>query len=366
MTPPKPVGAADLPFEGGRRLQAGAVQPLPLQAGTLRVSYLTVVRNAVATVQRTLDSVAAQSWPHVEHIVLDGASTDGTLDILRQRADRLDYVASAPDGGLYDALNRAVTLAQGDLLCVLNADDWLTPDAAELAATAYAAATALENAQADAQDGTHPPRLLCTAAWVHDGDKRSLWLPERIDAGAVLRCANICHNGIYAHRSACAAAGPYRTDLRIASDFSWLLQNQRAGVQFQYLDKPTVHYQLGGLSSDKQRHAQECQQVLRTQLPALSDAEAWGLMHCFFGLTGGLQAFSASVPPHRGRFLLDLARRHHRDADVMQALAHASAATLLHPADRSPAGRLSRAEKLQRSVQKRSQSLRALLHRFKG
>lgn len=338
--------APGLQFEAGRRLQA--VAPAAPTAGTLRVSYITVVRNAAGTVQRTLDSVAAQSWPHVEHIVLDGASTDGTLDILRQRATSLDYVASAPDAGLYDALNRAVSLAQGDLLCVLNADDWLTPDAAEVAARAYAG------------DPSPAPRLLCTAAWVHDGDRRSLWLPERIDASAVLRCANLCHNGVYAHRLAYQASGPYRTELRIAADFSWLVQCQRAGVQFQYLDTPTVHYQLGGMSSDKQRHTRECLQVLRAQLPELGEDEAWGLMHCFHGFDGNLEAFASNAPVHRGRFLQALARSHGDNPFLMQALALASAHVMVHPADRTPAGRLSRSEKLRRSLHKRRQALRAL------
>jgi hypothetical protein len=333
----------DLHFEGGRRLQPGNTRP-PRAEGEALVSFVTVVRNGVATLARTLDSVAAQTWPHVEHIVLDGASTDGTVDIVRQHVDAIDYATSAPDGGLYDALNQAIELVTGDLICVLNADDWLTPDAAALAARAWAEAGA----------GKSEARLFCTSAWVIEGDRKSLWLPARIDLSAVLICANLCHNGVYATRAAYEASGPYRTDLRIAADFAWLVQCQRVGVAFTYLDAPTVHYRLGGLSSDKRRHTLECMQVLRLHVPALSEAEAWGLVHAFHTFPDNLAAFTATRPAHLGRFLLALAQRHSAETFLMQALAPAALARMLHPADGTPAGRLSRWAKLRRSLHKRA------------
>lgn len=97
------------------------------------VTYITVVRNNAATLARTIESVQSQTYFNVEHIVLDGASTDGTLDVIRKYGERIDYFASEPDGGLYEAVNKAVPLARGQLICILNSDDWLEPQAAEIA-----------------------------------------------------------------------------------------------------------------------------------------------------------------------------------------------------------------------------------------
>ena len=87
------------------------------------VSVITVCRNAATTLEACLLSVAAQGWPHVEHIVIDGASTDGTGDILASHRDRLAVVVSEPDRGLYDAMNKGVARARGDFVIFLNADD---------------------------------------------------------------------------------------------------------------------------------------------------------------------------------------------------------------------------------------------------
>src|SRR5262249_20286541 len=119
-------------IEGGRRMTGrvkSSTSTWPL------VTYVTVVRNNVKTLQRAIDSVQRQTYPAVEHVVLDGGSTDGTLDVIRKYGDRLDYFASQPDEGVYEALNKAIPLARGDLICVLNSDDWLEPGAAQTAVT---------------------------------------------------------------------------------------------------------------------------------------------------------------------------------------------------------------------------------------
>ncbi len=89
----------------------------------LKISVVTVVRNGVDTIEETVRSVLAQRHPAVEHIVVDGVSTDGTLQILDRYRDRIATVVSAPDRGIYDAMNKGVALATGDVVGFLNADD---------------------------------------------------------------------------------------------------------------------------------------------------------------------------------------------------------------------------------------------------
>jgi hypothetical protein len=299
--------AADPPpgrLEGGLRLadperspRAGPAQPL--------VSYVTVVRNACATLPRTFASVRAQQWDAVEHIVVDGLSSDGTREIIEAHAGQIDYYVSEPDAGLYDALNKALRLVRGDLVCVLNADDWLTPDAAAVAARALM--------RAAPGAGGSAPVMILSSAWLHDGRRRKLWL----------RCPKICHNGVYATPAALALAGPYDTRLRIVGDTRWLCGAFDAGVRFLHCTAPTVHYMAGGLSSDLRRHVEECAQVIAQRFPALDSAEVWTLLHCFYPWPDNLAPFSASRPQDLGKALDALLARHAGDTSLLASAAAA-------------------------------------------
>lgn len=268
------------------------------------VSYVTVVRNARTTLARTLQSVRTQQWEAVEHIVVDGASDDGTLDIIQAHATQIDYYVSEPDAGLYDALNKALALARGDLVCVLNADDWLTPDAAALAARALG------------RCDTTAPLMILTSAWLHDRGRRKLWLPAALDAGAWLRCPKICHNGVYATPAALTLAGPYDTRFRIIADTRWLCAAFDAGVRFVVDAAPTVHYVTGGLSSDSRRHVEECARLVAQRFPGLSPAEVWTLMHAFYPWPDSLAPFASSCPADLGQALEALLANHADNAEL--------------------------------------------------
>ena len=89
----------------------------------MKVSIITAVRNGAATISAALESVAGQTYPDIEHIVVDGLSTDGTMDVVRQHSARLAKVVSEADEGIYDAFNKGLRLATGDIVAFLNADD---------------------------------------------------------------------------------------------------------------------------------------------------------------------------------------------------------------------------------------------------
>lgn len=304
-------------IEGGRRFadpgacaRGDPTRPL--------VSYVTVVRNARSTLPRTLASVRAQLWEAVEHVVVDGLSDDGTREVIEAHAAQIDYYVSEPDAGLYDALNKALSLVRGDLVCVLNADDWLTPDAAGLAARAL-----LRCAPVTASP---PPVMILTSAWLHDGRRRKLWLPSPLDAGSWLRCPKICHNGVYATPSALALAGPYDTRFRIVGDTRWLCGAFDAGVKFVHCAAPTVHYMSGGMSSDLKRHVEECAMLIALRFPALDASEVWTLVHCFYPWTDNLVPFTSTRPADLGRALEALLARHAGDKALQASAAAAGLA----------------------------------------
>lgn len=89
------------------------------------ITVVTVVYNGAATLEQTIQSVVNQTYDNVEYIIIDGASSDGTLDIIKKYEDKIDYWQSEPDKGIYDAMNKGIGLATGEYIYILGCDDWL-------------------------------------------------------------------------------------------------------------------------------------------------------------------------------------------------------------------------------------------------
>jgi glycosyltransferase len=89
----------------------------------LKVSIITVVFNSVETIEDCIRSVRTQTYPDIEHIIIDGGSTDGTIEIIQKYKDRISKFLSEPDNGVYDAMNKGIKLSTGDLITTLNSDD---------------------------------------------------------------------------------------------------------------------------------------------------------------------------------------------------------------------------------------------------
>ncbi|WP_218140451.1 glycosyltransferase family 2 protein [Ectothiorhodospira marina] len=113
-------------IEGGLRCQG--VYKTTHQEKPL-VTIITVVFNGSRHLAGAMDSVFSQDYTNVEYIIIDGGSSDGTLDLIREHQARIDYWRSEPDEGIYDAMNKGIELARGDVIGLLNADDILYPAA---------------------------------------------------------------------------------------------------------------------------------------------------------------------------------------------------------------------------------------------
>ena len=96
------------------------------------ITVVTVVRNGEKTMEKTILSVINQTYKNVEYIIVDGMSTDGTLDIIKKYDNRIDYWISEPDKGIYYAMNKGIDLATGDYIALLNSDDWYELDTCEI------------------------------------------------------------------------------------------------------------------------------------------------------------------------------------------------------------------------------------------
>ena len=119
---------SNLPLQGGTRSRG---MPKSSTVEAPLVSIVTVVYNGAATLERTIQSVRGQSYPHIEYIIIDGGSTDGTLDIIRRNEEHIDLWISERDKGIYDAMNKGIALCTGQWVGMINADDHYLTGAVE-------------------------------------------------------------------------------------------------------------------------------------------------------------------------------------------------------------------------------------------
>ena len=206
----------------------------------MRVSVVTAVLNRASTLAECLASVRQQTHPSVEHVVVDGGSTDGSLELLRAHSAELGPWVSEPDRGLYDAVNKGIALASGDLVGVLGADDvYAHPRVLERVAAAVEA-TGADSCYGDLlyvrQDD--PGRVVRT--WVAGGYRRGAfrrgWMPP--------------HPTFFLRRARYLEHGAYDTTFRIAADYELMLRLlEREGLTTTYVPEVLVRMRLGGASN---------------------------------------------------------------------------------------------------------------------
>jgi glycosyltransferase involved in cell wall biosynthesis len=199
-------------------------------------SIVTVVLNGARTIEAAIDSVSGQTFRDFEYIVLDGASTDGTVDIIQARASEIDQWASEPDSGIYAAWNKAIARARGEWIAFLGADDVYYPDALEQYARAIAALPA-----GGTQYVSSRVQLIKNGKVVRTSGKAWSW-------PAFSRYMNVAHVGSMHHRSLFADYGCFDESYRLCADYELLLR-PRERLPAAFLDKVTARMMLGGVSN---------------------------------------------------------------------------------------------------------------------
>ena len=212
---------------------------------TLKISVVTVVFNRRDTIEDTLRSVACQRYGNVEHVVVDGGSCDGTLEVLNAHRAQIDVLVSESDHGIYDAMNKGVRLASGDVVAFLNADDVYAHD--EVIACV---AKRMQSENLDA--------LLGDAAFVQPDEPArrvrrydsSRFSPKRIAWGWMP-----AHPAIFLRREVFERVGAFRTDYRIAGDFEFIARAfWPDNLRYQHLPEVLVKMRTGGISTSGWRN----------------------------------------------------------------------------------------------------------------
>jgi len=181
---------------------------------TPKFSVITVCYNAQATIEDTIQSVIAQTYHHVEYIIVDGASKDRTLSIINRYRDRITTVVSEPDKGLYDAMNKGLRLATGDYVCFLNAGDSFHED------------DTLQQMVHTLRELTELPDVLYGETALVDAEghfvrMRRLQAPEHLTWHSFRQGMLVCHQAFFAKRT---LAEPYDLRYRFSADFDWCIR----------------------------------------------------------------------------------------------------------------------------------------------
>lgn len=194
----------------------------------MTITYVTITYNASAVLQRTLDSVLAQDYPDIVHLIIDGASTDDTLDLVNSYIERSNasdcghrvQVISEPDKGIYDAMNKGLRSVCGDYVCFLNAGDFLpTPETASNIVEKVSKADCL-------------PAVLYGDTDIVDGEgrflhHRRLSPPEHLTWKSFRQGMLVCHQAFYV-RTDFAIATPYDLSYRYSADVDWCIRIMKA------------------------------------------------------------------------------------------------------------------------------------------
>jgi len=203
----------------------------------MKISIVTVCRNSEKSLARTIESVLAQTHPDWEHVIVDGASQDGTVELVKSYgqdyAGRLKLI-SEPDKGIYDAMNKGVGLCSGGLIGVINSDDWYEPGALQSAAEAAEAHPAA--------DIVYGLVRIVSADGAEAGVER--WSHKRLEE------RTICHQACFVKASAFMRVGLFDLSYRLCADYDFLLRAKAAGCPFLPIDAILANFSSGGASSD--------------------------------------------------------------------------------------------------------------------
>lgn len=211
----------------------------------MKVTIVTVCYNAARTIADTLESVAMQSHHDVENIVVDGASTDGTLEIIERSGKHVAQLISEPDQGIYDAMNKGLRLATGEVIGFLNADDVYADNGVLERVSAIMAKDGLDALFGDAEfvSPDRPDRPVRRY-------RSERFRPERIAWGWMP-----AHPALFLRRRVYERYGLFRTDYRIAGDFEYCARIFHSNtLVYRSLPETLVRMRTGGISTSGWRN----------------------------------------------------------------------------------------------------------------
>lgn len=202
----------------------------------MKISIITVSFNSVETINSTFDSIESQTYNNIEYIVVDGGSTDGTLDLIKSREKIISKWVSESDNGLYDAMNKGIRMAKGDVIGILNSDDlFCNKDAVKKVMEIFKKNRNLDSVYADLYYVSQNNTENIVRKWITGNQKKfsTGWHPA--------------HPTFYVKREVYNKYGIFNLSYKLASDFEIMLRFlEKYNISTYYLKSSLVKMRLGG------------------------------------------------------------------------------------------------------------------------
>ena len=239
----------------------------------MKVSIITSCYNRVATIRSAIESVLAQDYKDIEFIVVDGSSTDGSLDIIREYADRISIIISEPDHGMYEAINKGIRVATGEIIGLLHSDDFFYDNGVIGRIVERMKQTHADFLYGDGLFVSPDDTDKVVRNWIGGGYRlwkvRHGWLP--------------LHPTCYIRRDVMTRLGLYNESYKIAADSDLLVRYLlTGGLAVTYLNEYVVRMRMGGLSTDSAKRKKMWEEDIRVYVshglwPTLTKLEkmAW-------------------------------------------------------------------------------------------
>ena len=205
----------------------------------MRISIITVSFNSEQTIERTIKSVVNQNYDDIEYILIDGGSSDRTIDIVKKYEKSISYWVSEKDAGIYDAMNKGLRHCTGEIIAFLNSDDWYE-----------------ENIFADVADcfRTESIQLLCGDMYIHrEGTVSKYHVNENVAQQVVRYSMAYPHPTMFARKRLFDQYGNFDTQYKIAADYDWFLRVYVHNEKIKVIDKVVTNFSYGGVSTKEEK-----------------------------------------------------------------------------------------------------------------
>ncbi|MGE0561167.1 MAG: glycosyltransferase family 2 protein [Flavobacteriales bacterium] len=199
------------------------------------VSIITVVYNGEMFIEQTIKSVLNQTYSKIEYIIVDGASSDGTLDIVKKYQSQIARLISEKDAGIYNAMNKGLALATGEIIAILNADDYYYPETIQQVVSHF------NETNTDVVYGDLTKLRTINGTEFYKDIKPDISLMEKT--------MPIFHPSTFIKKHVYDAVGGFNEVYKLSSDYDFIYRVYKAGFKFSYLPKTLAVFRIGGASN---------------------------------------------------------------------------------------------------------------------
>jgi glycosyltransferase involved in cell wall biosynthesis len=195
------------------------------------ISIITVVYNGATTLEQTMLSVINQTYKNIEYIIIDGGSTDGTVDIIKKYENKLAYWVSESDKGIYDAMNKGIDKATGELIGIINSDDWYELDAVNIIVNNYS------------------DPLTIIYGLIKNHYPSGEYYVNTVSSDMIKQGIMLPHQTCFVPRTLYENMGKYDIQFKCCADFDFMLRMKLSDIKFLLIERIIANFRLGGFSS---------------------------------------------------------------------------------------------------------------------